>query len=192
MNDDENIPRFPLRNLPRYEELRARTARYPELDPSAVEATLVLFRVSSDALAAFDAHAARIKITPGRLSVLTILNRNPARPMSPSVLADRAGVTRATMTGLLARLARDRMVRRTTDRGDRRKVTVSLTPKGQAFLDAVLPDYYRRIAALMGSLSEDERHQLTDMLYRISERVSAMRTTSPDVASPERVLAQTV
>lgn len=181
MKNDENTPPFPLRDLPRYEELRARTARYPDIEPSAVEAAFILFRVSTDALAAFDAHTARLRMTPGRMSVLTILNRDPSRPLSPSLLADRAGVTRATMTGLLCRLERDRMVKRSSDRIDRRKVTVSLTPKGQAFLDDVLPDYYRRFAALMGGLNEQEQRTLTDMLYRISERVRLVRGPTLEV-----------
>jgi DNA-binding MarR family transcriptional regulator len=163
---------FPLRDLPRYEELRARVSRYPDLQPHAVEACLILFRVASDGLAAFDVHFARLKITPGRMSVLSILNRDPERSLSPSILAERAGVTRATMTGLLDRLVRDRLIKRTTDRADRRRSSVKLTDKGREFLDRILPDHYRRLAAMMTGLSIDEQRHLTEMLYRISDRIA--------------------
>jgi DNA-binding MarR family transcriptional regulator len=166
-----STPMFFLRDLPRYAELRARAARYPDLEPAAVEATLVLFRVATDAMAAFASYLATLKMSPGRLGVLSILNREPSKPLSPSTLAERAGVTRATMTGLLDRLERDKLIKRSLDKVDRRKSTVLLTRKGQAFLDGAMPGYYKRIGSMMSDLSETERRALTDMMYRISERV---------------------
>jgi DNA-binding MarR family transcriptional regulator len=171
MSKSENTPSFPLRYLPRYEELRTGARRYPDIEPYAVEAAMMLFRVSTDGLAAFDTHFARLRMSAGRMSVLTILNREPEKPLSPSTLADRAGVTRATMTGLLDRLDRDRLIKRSTDRADARRASVVLTQKGREFLDAVMPDHYRRIVAMMGGLTQDEQRKLTDMLYRISERI---------------------
>ncbi|HEV7300895.1 MAG TPA: MarR family transcriptional regulator [Tepidisphaeraceae bacterium] len=174
MSTPENGSIFPLRDLPRYEELRLRAARYPQIEPSAVEAALMLFRVSTDGLLAFDTYLAQIKMTAGRMSVLTILNRDPKTPLSPSVLADRAGVTRATMTGLLDRLERDRLIKRSLDRHDRRKATVSLTTKGQTFLDGAMPGYYERIASMMSGLSQQEQQLLTGLLYRISDRIATV------------------
>lgn len=179
MSSSDACITFPLRDLPRYEELRRRAARYPEIEPSAVEAALMLFRVSADGLLAFDTYLAELKMTAGRMSVLTILNREPLEPLSPSVLADRAGVTRATMTGLLDRLERDRLVKRSLDRHDRRKATVALTAKGQAFLDKAMPGYYQRIAGMMSGLSPTEHRALTDMLYRISDRIANVTGDAP-------------
>jgi DNA-binding MarR family transcriptional regulator len=185
MNIEDPCTTFPLRDLPRYEELRLRATRYPAIEPSAVEAALMLFRVSTDGLLAFDTYLAGLKMTAGRMSVLTILNRTPQVPLSPSVLADRAGVTRATMTGLLDRLSRDRLVKRSLDRHDRRKATVALTAKGQAFLDKAMPGYYARIAAMMGGLTVAEQRALTDMLYRISDRISSINAPAPRLVDHE-------
>jgi DNA-binding MarR family transcriptional regulator len=184
MSNSENTPTFPLHDLPRYEELRIRARRYPDIEPAAIEAAMMLFRVSTDGLAAFDTLLARLSMSAGRMSVLSILNREPDKPLSPSVLADRAGVTRATMTGLLDRLDRDRLIKRSSDRTDRRRASVVLTQKGREFLDAAMPDQYRRIAAMMGGLTQDEQRKLTDMLYRISERIpclSAVEGPNPQV-----------
>ena len=142
----------------------------------------MLFRVSTDGLLAFDTYLAHIKMTAGRMSVLTILNRDPQTPLSPSVLADRAGVTRATMTGLLDRLERDRLIKRSLDRNDRRKATVSLTAKGQTFLDGTMPGYYQRIASMMAGLSQQEQQLLTNLLYRISDRIATVTEPVPPSA----------
>ena len=167
-------PSFFIKDLPKYEDIRARSVRYPAIDPAAVEACLTLLRVSTDVLNAFNVRLARHGMTTGRFAVLTILNRDPDRGLRPSELADRAGVTRATMTGLLAALRRDKLVVRTGDRADRRRAVVQLTPRGRQFLDAVMPDYFDRIAALMRHLPEPDKRLLTDMLHKVSQGIAAI------------------
>jgi DNA-binding MarR family transcriptional regulator len=163
-----------LRDLPKYEAIEARASRYPEIDPAAVVSYLVLLRVASDVLDASDAYLARHNMSQGRFTVLMLLNRNPDEPMSPSDLAARSGVTRATMTGLLDNLERDKLVKRDADRHDRRMLLVQLTAKGRKLLDGMLPDYYRRIACLMSHLEEDEKKSMIDLLHRISAGLPAL------------------
>ncbi|OYW26990.1 MAG: hypothetical protein B7Z51_09460 [Methyloversatilis sp. 12-65-5] len=84
--------------------------------------------------------------------------------VAPITLAQKAGVTRATMTGLLDGLERDGLVLRVFDTADRRRLTVRLLPAGQAVLDAVMPDYYRRVRTVMAGLDEEQRGALRAML----------------------------
>ena len=163
-----------LRDLPKYEAIELRARRYPEIDPASVISYLVLLRVASDVLAAIEGYLARHDLSQGRFTVLALLNRNPDAPMSPSDLATRSGVTRATMTGLLDGLERERLIRRKQDRGDRRMLLVELTPGGRKMLDEIFPDYYRRIAKLMGHLSEAEKKQLIELLNKITPGLNAM------------------
>ncbi len=158
---------FYLRDLPNYETIKKRAQRYASADPAAIESCLVLLRVAVDVLAGFDAYLARHKISAGRFSLLMILNRDPEKPMSPSDLAARAGVTRATVTGLLDGLERERLVERRHGCNDRRTVLVHLTPAAQQRLEEILPDYHRRVAQLMGALSEEEKKQLTALLGKV-------------------------
>jgi DNA-binding MarR family transcriptional regulator len=158
---------FYLRDLPNYETIKKRAARYAGADPAAVESCLVLLRVAVDVLAAFDAYLARHKISAGRFSLLMILNRDPDTPMSPSDLAVRAGVTRATVTGLLDGLEREQLVERRHGRSDRRTVRVHITSAGRDRLEEILPDYHRRVADLMGELSESEKRLLTGLLGKV-------------------------
>ncbi|UIJ37993.1 MarR family transcriptional regulator [Desulfobaculum bizertense] len=65
--------------------------------------------------------------------VLTLLMDAPESQMTPSELASKAGVTRATMTGLLDRLETEGHVTRAQSQEDRRKLTINLTQAGQDF-----------------------------------------------------------
>jgi DNA-binding MarR family transcriptional regulator len=135
--------------------LRKFAARYPEADVSAVASFLTLLRVATELSQALDGFLARHGLLQGRWWVLILLMREEALESSPSALAQKAGVTRATMTGLLDGLERDGLVQRAFDTADRRRLTVRLLPAGQAVLDAVMPDYYARVRALMVGLDED-------------------------------------
>ncbi|HSV13603.1 MAG TPA: MarR family transcriptional regulator [Tepidisphaeraceae bacterium] len=167
---------FFLRDLPKYDAIRARAARYPEVDPAALESFLTLLRVGSDVLAAWEKYLAGHHISQGRFTVLMVLNRDPITGLNPSDLAARCGVTRATMTGLLDSLERKRLIRRESDQADRRTVLVRLNDKGIDLLEGMLHDYYRRISLLMGELSEDEKRSLTAMLTKVA---GSIRHVSP-------------
>lgn len=162
---------FYLRDLPKYEAIRQRAARYPELDPRALEAFLVLLRVASDVLDGLEAFLARQGTSQGKFTILMLLNRDPEVGISPSELADRSGVTRATITGLLDGLSREKLVLREDDAGDRRKAVVRLTRRGRAHLEAMLPEYYRQIAELMGELSDEEKVHLIGLLGKVNARL---------------------
>lgn len=165
---------FLLRDLPRYECLELRAHRFPDLDAGAVETTLFLMRVASDVLDGFAAHLQSHGTSQGRFLVMMLLDRNAESPLLPSELAEKIGVTRATITGLLDGLERESLVERRAHARDRRALTVHLTAKGAAFLEAMLPDHYRRIAALMSELDDDERRQLRHLLAKIAAQSGAI------------------
>lgn len=170
---------FLLRDLPRYEVLEARARRFPDLDVGAVEATLMLMRVGSDVLDGFAAHLGRLGTSQGRFLVMMLLDRSGEAPLLPSELAEKIGVTRATITGLLDGLERDALIERRAHASDRRALTVHLTPKAREWLEAMLPDHYRRIAGLMGDLDEVERRQLIELLTKVAARTGAIRDVNP-------------
>jgi DNA-binding MarR family transcriptional regulator len=102
---------------------------------------------------------------------MMILNRNPDQGLCPADLADKSGVTRATMTGLLDGLERDGLVAREGHLADRRMLMVRLTTKGREFLDKIVPGYLRKINDLMAPLTEQEKHTAADLLARLGGHV---------------------
>ncbi|WP_018409816.1 MarR family winged helix-turn-helix transcriptional regulator [Methyloversatilis thermotolerans] len=153
-----------VKELPTPDILRRFAQRYPDADTSAVSTLLVLLRAATELSQALDTFLLRHGLLQGRWWVLILLFREESLQSSPSELAGKAGVTRATMTGLLDGLERDGLVQRSFEAADRRRVTVRLTDAGQAALDQVMPDYYRRVRALMVELDEPQREQLQTLL----------------------------
>ena len=163
-----------LKDLPKYDTLQRFAERYAEMDVSAVQSFLALLRVASDVIENLDACLARHDLLQGRWWILILLMREENLTASPSLLADKAGVTRATMTGLLDSLERTGLIERIPHVEDRRMLNVKLTAKGQQRLDAVMPDYYERVAKVMQGLSEKDRASFMEMLHKVGSRVDLL------------------
>ncbi|MCX4188109.1 MarR family winged helix-turn-helix transcriptional regulator [Methylophaga sp. OBS4] len=157
-----------VKDLPDAEILKKFAQRYPDADIARVLQFLTLLRVASDLSNGLDQFLATYDLLQGRWWVLLLLMREDDFSSSPSKLADKAGVSRATMTGLIDGLQRDGLVKRITDNKDRRQTLVRLTRNGQKKLDEVMPDYYQRLNELMSVLSEEQGDQLITMLTQLN------------------------
>jgi DNA-binding MarR family transcriptional regulator len=174
------MQRLILRNLPRYECLLAASESCKEMDPSALEAYLHLLRAGDAAAGAFECFVAKHGISSGRFTVLMLLwhskscTEKCAGGVTPASLADMAGCTRATMTGLVDTLERDGYVKRTEDARDRRSMEVSMTGKGSTALRKILPGYFTRVGELMSVLSVVERKTLVRLHKKIAEHAEQL------------------
>lgn len=170
-----------LRDVPRYDCLLEAAERYPTLNPSASEAFLHLLRTGDAVFAAEARFLAQNHLSQGRFTVLMLLNRCAGTPSTPAELADEAGVTRATMTGLLDTLEKDGIVSRTPDAHDRRTVLVRLTEAGQALIERVLPDYFDCVTNIMEPLNASQRKQLVALLQQLQRGLADKETPDNSV-----------
>ena len=171
------MPFLLIKNIPRYDCLLDAAKLFPDLDPSACEVFLHLLQAGDEAFRVVDSHLAEHHISQGRFMVLMqLLNKTTHCPLSrtPAELADLSHVTRATMTGLIDTLERDGLVNREPDPTDRRMMSVTLTSKGRALMQQILPQHFQRMAALMKPLNEAERKTLVDLLVKIRQQATGM------------------
>jgi DNA-binding MarR family transcriptional regulator len=170
-----------LKDLPRFECLLRAADRYPTLDPAASEAFLNLLRTGDAVFEAESAFLGQHAISQGRFSVLMLLKRCEEQCSTPAELAEKVGVTRATMTGLLDTLEKDGIVSRGDDLHDRRTVLVRLTEAGSALLERMLPDYFACVSQIMEPLNPAERRQLVRLLQKIQQGLAT--AVAPQTAS---------
>lgn len=109
-------------------------------------------------------------LSEGRFVLLFLLDTAPDG-LAPNTLAERAGVTRATITGLLDGLEREHLVARHAEANDRRGLRIRLTPAGKQVAQAVFEQHSHWIAGLYGDLSSTERKQLLGLLDKVAQRL---------------------
>jgi DNA-binding MarR family transcriptional regulator len=163
-----------LRDLPTTHVLGKFAERYSDADITAVSSFLHLLRVATDLSIALDSCLSKHQLLQGRWWILILLMREDSKTATPSALAEKAGVSRATMTGLVDGLEQGSLVERIYSKEDRRSVQIKLTEAGQAKLDKVMPDYYRRVRKCMQSLDENKRAQLQQVLELINSGIPAL------------------
>lgn len=106
-------------------------------------------------------------LSEGRFVLLFLLDAAPDG-LAPNTLAEQAGVTRATVTGLLDGLEREGLIERHADANDRRALRIRLTRKGRRVAKIVFERHGRWIAGLYGNLSAPERKQLAALLEKVA------------------------
>ncbi|WP_418646776.1 MarR family winged helix-turn-helix transcriptional regulator [Thauera butanivorans] len=109
-------------------------------------------------------------LSEGRFVLLFLLDA-ASEGLAPNALAEQAGVTRATVTGLLDGLEREALIERRADASDRRALRIRLTRKGKQTAKKVFDQHGRWIAGLFGNLSPSEREQLACLLDKVAENI---------------------
>jgi DNA-binding MarR family transcriptional regulator len=86
-------------------------------------------------------------------------------------LADEAGVTKGTLTGVLKTLEKRGLARRRAHDADGRLVLVSLEPRGVAVIERLFPAFNSSETFVSASLTNDEKDQLASLLRKIIRSV---------------------
>ncbi|EHK63558.1 MarR family winged helix-turn-helix transcriptional regulator [Achromobacter arsenitoxydans] len=117
------------------------------------------------------------QLSEGKFVLLFLLHGQPDG-LPPHELAVRAGVTRATITGLVDGLERDGFVLRQGGQADRRKIAVTLTTKGKTTAARLFKEHTAWIGSLFGGLSAAEQGQLGELLEKVWRATDAGRQAS--------------
>ncbi|MNT18895.1 putative HTH-type transcriptional regulator [compost metagenome] len=117
------------------------------------------------------------QLSEGKFVLLFLLHEQP-QGLPPHVLAERAGVTRATITGLLDGLERDGFVLRQAGQEDRRRIAVTLTAKGKMAAARLFKEHTAWIGSLFQGLSSADQRQLGDLLTRVWRATDAGRAAT--------------
>jgi len=172
-----------LKSLPKYEVFLEDSKRFPGLDASACYVFLQLLRTGDELLALDEAILAALGTRHGRFVLLMLLDKHAPGEITPADLAEKTGVTRATISGLLDGLEKDGLVERRPDPVDRRLTRLHLTKGGEQLLTRVRSPYCEWFTSIIEPLSNDERLQLVNILQKIQLRLAELAERLPVVAN---------
>lgn len=148
-----------------------------EDDISGVETWLYLLKTFNDMYNSMGKYLAKYNFSQAKLNLLMLLYTNQhlrEEELTPSELAERANVTRGTITGLLDGLEREGYVQRRNHPHDRRKITIYLTETGRNLLFSILPEQLVRITTVLADTTEEERKTLIGLLGKIQTGITRL------------------
>jgi len=108
-------------------------------------------------------------LTASKFNTLQVLKSEPQRSVTQNELGTKLTVTGASITGVIDRLERDRLVARETHPADRRANLVRLTDEGETLIENAADLHAMRMHDLMCVLDDDEKRTLVTLLSKLAE-----------------------
>ncbi|MNK31943.1 Transcriptional repressor MprA [compost metagenome] len=159
---------LPTLGIAPYLELMDKTAT-KDADRKSTHMGLLMLWLGDNILDVVDMDLSPFGITESKLDLLLLLRLHEGRELvTPSAIADRLGIRRASVTALLDWLGKRGWIAREQSNNDRRMIHVSITPEGRALVDNVLPTFWSTCASLLSDLDTEERKVFEKILVKLN------------------------
>lgn len=156
-----------LRDLPTRELLLAYKEEMSEINIINVLLYLDFQKVARDLSKNYDSFIETFQLTEAKFTLMMLLYREKSKSLTPLELSKKAGVKKATITGILAGLEKSEFISREKNINDGRSMMIVLSKTGIAKLQEFLPYNYRKANKMMDVLSDSEKENLQLILNKI-------------------------
>jgi DNA-binding MarR family transcriptional regulator len=112
-------------------------------------------------------------LTVAEWRLLAILAR--FGPLSANGVCARAEMDKVRVSRAVARAMASGLIDRRVDRADRRRSILTLTPKGRAIHDEIVPRALEREAEILGALEDGEAEALFSLIGRLQGQANAVK-----------------
>ncbi|WP_426454521.1 MarR family winged helix-turn-helix transcriptional regulator [Paenibacillus sp. S-38] len=162
---DQQLPKL---GIAPYLDLMDQTAT-KDTDRKSTHMGLLMLWLSDNTLDLMDMDLSEFGITESKLDLLLLLMLHEDREhVTPSAIADRLGIRRASVTALLDWLEKRKWIVREQSVQDRRMIHVSITREGRDLVGNVLPTFWATCASLLSDLDEEERTVFEKILVKLN------------------------
>jgi len=168
-------PRHQLAPEPPPTVMQALRKRLPARDLPAFGAVFALRATAQQVDNAITEWMADTAGTPGRFQILALIWASGAGGIPHKGIVQALQVTRATVSGLMAALERDGLVKSVVDRGDRRNLIASLTSRGRGIFEKAIDSNLSSLRAAFAVLTMDEQETVASLLQRLGQGFVAVR-----------------
>jgi DNA-binding MarR family transcriptional regulator len=159
--------------------IEALRKRLSERELQALQAVFALRATAQQADNAITEWMAGTAGSPARFQILMRLWAASGRGVPHKDIVAALGVTRATVSGLMAGLERDGLVRSVVGKDDRRNQLVTLTSKGEAIVEKATEANRGRLRAAFAALPPDDVVTFMTLLQRVRQGFAALVESTP-------------
>ncbi|WP_028548037.1 MarR family winged helix-turn-helix transcriptional regulator [Paenibacillus sp. UNC451MF] len=171
-NNKEYTPDpLPKLGVKPYLDLMDQTAA-KDTDRKSAYLGLLMLWLGDNILDLMDLNLSPFGITESKFDLLLLLTLHEGRELvTPSALAERLGIRRASVTALLDWLEKRNWILRKSSELDRRMIHVSITSEGRALVEQVLPAFWSTCSSIIIEMDPEERMVLEKILDKLNDRI---------------------
>jgi homoprotocatechuate degradation regulator HpaR len=128
---------------------------------------MLLLQARESVMGMFRPVLKQFSLTEQQWRIIRALNDHPHQEMEAGQIAKVCCILSPSLTGVLERMERDTLIRRSRDAADQRKVIVGLTPQSRALVKRMSPlvdEQYRLLEERIGVQTLDQAYRLLDKL----------------------------
>ncbi|MDQ0362103.1 MarR family winged helix-turn-helix transcriptional regulator [Breznakia pachnodae] len=140
-----------------------------ELDSTITELFLDFQWTYRNMQKVYDEVLDKSNLSESRFIILMFLKQAPDHELLPSVISEKLGATKATVSKLLKAMEQVGLIKKSVSAYDKRSIPVQLTEVGMNVLEEFLPKNFHTVHQLLGSLTNEEIKQFSYLLGKIKE-----------------------
>ncbi|TKH45225.1 MarR family transcriptional regulator [Paenibacillus terrae] len=126
-----------------------------------------LFSITYEIRKGMEKRSREFGLSYGQYIALCVLSAQRDEMSSPSVLAEKMGVSRAAISSMIISLEQDGYINKYDDPNDKRGVFISLNDKGRGKINQMDPFFIGLASRLMSDFSESEICEFQTYLSRL-------------------------
>lgn len=89
--------------------------------------------------------------------------------MNPSELSERQGISRNSVSSLIANLEKEGLVERALDQEDKRRFLIKLTERGREMVHTYARQHFHNMELCLGNLQAEEKETISHLLEKLNE-----------------------
>ncbi len=160
-----------LRDLPSRDRLAVYQKEFPELEIENILLYLNFQQTSRDLAKDYATFIAPFELTEAKFTLMMLLDREQTKSLTPLQLAKKAGVKKATITGLLIGLEKAGFIIRKENPQDKRSTQIVLSKAGNTKLETFLPYNYQKANSIMSTFTKEEKETLQSLLTKLKDGI---------------------
>jgi MarR family transcriptional repressor of emrRAB len=141
--------------------------RLPDLPVSGILLCRLLMHLGREMAVMFEHQIRPFGLAEAEFRVLTTLFSQPDGVAHPSDLCARASQSPANMSRISDALVNRGFITRVSSVHDRRRMVLSITEQGEAFVRQLVPKLFLPLREMLKSFPETEQRQITAQLKRL-------------------------
>lgn len=163
------MDKFTFVDRPDNQRLQLMKKSYTELNSDIVRLFIDFQWTYRNMQKAYDNVLDKNGLSESRFIILMFLYHAPDQTMLPSVISEKLGATRATVSKLLKAMEIKGWISKSSSTTDKRSLSIQLTENGNQILEKFLPENFNIANVLFGSLTSEEMEQLFYLLKKIQD-----------------------